>query len=174
VQATATIEELRRQLRNFEKERDNALNESKLLLSAKDDLQLKLDALQDKYNSDREHIASLEGAARQRDSALSALEKEMTDARDRLQTNQIEMAQLEQNLENLTSNYDDSTAQIDGLNKKLAAATNNGDKLLAERNKLTGALELIEDRAGDVNDALTAEQDAHAQTQEELITRSLP
>ena len=73
VQATATIEELRNRLRNFEKERANALKQSKLLLSAKDDLRKKLDALQEKHNADRELIASLEGAARERDSALLSL-----------------------------------------------------------------------------------------------------
>ncbi len=159
------IEQLKLQLAGLRKERDEAGDKHKLLLSEKDDLLRRMEALRDKNSTDRERIASLNGVAKQQEGIIASLENGLGNARSDLQSKHANIAELEQKLADLASDHQQARADIDKLNASLVSANQAGGNLALEKDRLAGEINRLQ---GQASQSLAAERDAHAATRNTL------
>lgn len=167
-QTSRQIEQLHSQLAELLTDRQEAEKRWSHLLAEKQNLQRQLDALRDQQGEDRANLASLAGAAKQRESTILGLGSDIDKARVQLQDKQAELAELANKLGNIQGKYDDAKDRIANLNGDLARANDKADGLLAERSRLSGEINSMQSQQGESAAALNKERDAHANALAEL------
>lgn len=172
-QTSRQIEQLHAKLADLLADRQEAEKRLDMLLAEKHNLQRQVDALRDKRNDDRANLASLAGAAKERESAIMALGSDVDTARALVQDKQAKIAELANKLGNIQGKYDDAQARIAGLNSDLAKANDKADDLLAERSRLSGEIDLVQSQQGESNAALNSERDAHTDSLQELAAMKI-
>ncbi len=119
-----------------------------------------LDALNEKEKVLADLRAQINDLAAERDSAnteVAAVEGILNERADQID-------QLKQKIDNLSAERDHANAELALLENKYKEADALANNVLSERNDLAGTLSLFETKAADSSNALTDEQQSHAQT----------